>query len=106
MMDERTVPSDAELWTRARRHLLKYGGEFVNFVPVRAEGVFLYDASGRRVLDFTSGQMSALLCSAILTRRSSRRYATGDQPQRRQIAPAWSCDTDAVIAAMDAADGI
>jgi hypothetical protein len=29
-----------------------------------------------------------------------------DQPQKRQIAPAWSCDTDAVIAAMDAADGI
>jgi bifunctional non-homologous end joining protein LigD len=29
-----------------------------------------------------------------------------DQPQRRQVAPAWSCDTDAVIAAMDAADGI
>ena len=60
-MDERTIPSDTEFWTRARRHLLKYGGEFVNFVPVRAEGVFLYDASGRRVLDFTSGQMSAVL---------------------------------------------
>jgi 2,2-dialkylglycine decarboxylase (pyruvate) len=61
MMDERVVPIDAEFWARARRHLLKYGGEFVDFVPVRAEGAFLYDASGRRVLDFTSGQMSALL---------------------------------------------
>jgi 2,2-dialkylglycine decarboxylase (pyruvate) len=30
-------------------------------VPVRAEGAFLYDAAGRRVLDFTSGQMSAVL---------------------------------------------
>src|SRR6201997_5012844 len=60
-MDERTVPSDAEFWTRARRHLLKYGGEFVDFVPVRAEGAFLYDDAGRRVLDFTSGQMSAVL---------------------------------------------
>jgi 4-aminobutyrate aminotransferase-like enzyme len=39
----------------------KYGGEFVDFVPVRAEGAFLYDAGGRRVLDFTSGQMSAVL---------------------------------------------
>ena len=48
-------------WTRARRHLLGYGGDFVPFVPVRAEGSFLYDASGRRVLDFTSGQMSAIL---------------------------------------------
>src|SRR6516162_6896561 len=60
-MDERTVRTDAEFWTRARRHLLKYGGEFVDFVPVRAEGAFLYDEAGRRVLDFTSGQMSALL---------------------------------------------
>jgi 2,2-dialkylglycine decarboxylase (pyruvate) len=61
MMDERIVPSDAEFWTRARRHLLKYGGEFVDFVPVRAEGAFLYDDAGRRILDFTSGQMSAVL---------------------------------------------
>jgi len=60
-MDEGIGPSDAEFWTRARRHLLKYGGEFVDFVPVRAEGAFLYDDAGRRVLDFTSGQMSALL---------------------------------------------
>jgi 2,2-dialkylglycine decarboxylase (pyruvate) len=48
-------------WTRARRHMLSYGGDFVPFVPTRAEGSFLYDASGRRVLDFTSGQMSAIL---------------------------------------------
>jgi len=31
---------------RARRHVLKYGGEFVDFVPVRAGGAFLYDATG------------------------------------------------------------
>jgi 2,2-dialkylglycine decarboxylase (pyruvate) len=60
-MDERTIPRDADFWTRARRHLLKYGGEFVDFVPVRAEGAFLYDEAGGRVLDFTSGQMSAVL---------------------------------------------
>ena len=60
-MDQRIAPRDAEFWTRARRHLLKYGGEFVDFVPVRAEGAFLYDGVGRRVLDFTSGQMSAVL---------------------------------------------
>src|SRR5262249_4807619 len=60
-MDERTISSDAEFWTRARRHRLKYGGEFVDFVPVRAEGGFFYDDAGRRVLGFTSGQMSALL---------------------------------------------
>jgi 2,2-dialkylglycine decarboxylase (pyruvate) len=52
---------DREFWRRAQRHLLRYGGDFVPFVPVRAEGAFLYDAAGRRVLDFTSGQMSAIL---------------------------------------------
>jgi len=41
--------------------MLKYGGDFVPFVPVRAEGSFVYDEAGRRVLDFTSGQMSAIL---------------------------------------------
>lgn len=53
--------TDTAFWTRARRHLLRYGGDFVPYVPVRAEGAFLYDAAGRRVLDFTSGQMSAIL---------------------------------------------
>lgn len=60
-MEESIARQEAEFWARAQRHLLKYGGEFVAFVPVRAEGAFLYDAGGRRVLDFTSGQMSALL---------------------------------------------
>src|SRR3954454_7876162 len=55
------IPDHVEFWTRVRRHLLKYGGEFVDFVPVRAGGSFLYDATGRRVLDFTAGQMSAVL---------------------------------------------
>jgi 2,2-dialkylglycine decarboxylase (pyruvate) len=41
--------------------MLQFGGSFVPFVPVRAEGSFVFDAAGRRVLDFTSGQMSAIL---------------------------------------------
>jgi 2,2-dialkylglycine decarboxylase (pyruvate) len=61
MMEMPGIPDHVEFWQRARRHLLKYGGEFVDFVPIRAEGAFLYDAGGRRVLDFTSGQMSAVL---------------------------------------------
>jgi 2,2-dialkylglycine decarboxylase (pyruvate) len=46
---------------RADRHLLRYGCDFARFVPVRASGCYLYDASGARMLDFTSGQMSAIL---------------------------------------------
>jgi 2,2-dialkylglycine decarboxylase (pyruvate) len=60
-MDDIVANIDQAFWTRARRHLLRYGGDFVPFVPQRAEGAFLYDARGRRVLDFTSGQMSAIL---------------------------------------------
>lgn len=60
-MNEAIKPADGAFWSRARRHLLRYGGNFVPFVPVRAEGAFLYDSDGRRMLDFTSGQMSAIL---------------------------------------------
>ncbi|HKM63938.1 MAG TPA: aspartate aminotransferase family protein [Acidisphaera sp.] len=58
---DQTPVSDSAFWSRARRHVLRYGGDFVPFVPERAEGAFLYDAAGKRVLDFTSGQMSAIL---------------------------------------------
>jgi 2,2-dialkylglycine decarboxylase (pyruvate) len=53
--------SQTTFWSRAQRHMLNYGGNFVPFIPVRAEGCFVYDEAGRRVLDFTSGQMSAIL---------------------------------------------
>ena len=43
------------------RHLMKFGGDFVPFVASRAAGAFVYDADNRQVLDFTSGQMSAIL---------------------------------------------
>ena len=46
---------------RAAKTLIRYGGTFSPFVARRAEGCFLYDDDGRRVLDFTSGQMSAIL---------------------------------------------
>lgn len=45
---------------RAER-IIRYGGSFSGFRPVRASGSHLYDASGRAVLDFTSGQLSSIL---------------------------------------------
>ena len=56
-----TSSAEAAFWQRARRHMLRFGGEFVPFVAARAQGSFVWDAAGRRVLDFTSGQMSAIL---------------------------------------------
>lgn len=41
--------------------IIRYGGAFSPFRPVRAAGSVLYDAGGRAVLDFTSGQLSSIL---------------------------------------------
>jgi len=54
MPGERDLPD-------ATRHLVRYGATFLPFVADRAAGAFVEDATGRRVLDFTSGQMSAIL---------------------------------------------
>jgi len=53
--------SDADEVERLTRHLVRYGATFSPFVAERASGAFVEDASGTRVLDFTSGQMSAVL---------------------------------------------
>jgi 2,2-dialkylglycine decarboxylase (pyruvate) len=42
-------------------HLIRYGGEFADVLIERAEGSWLTTADGRRILDFTSGQMCATL---------------------------------------------
>ncbi|GAP35346.1 aspartate aminotransferase family protein [Piscinibacter sakaiensis] len=52
---------DPAFWQNARRHLVRYGGRFEPLIIERAAGSFVYDADGRAILDFTSGQMSALL---------------------------------------------
>ena len=43
------------------RHMIRYIGDFPPFFVERAEGSYFYDDSGRRMLDFTSGQMCATL---------------------------------------------
>lgn len=50
-------------WSDADRHLVRYigAGSFVREIIDRAEGSFVFTADGRRLLDFTSGQMSAIL---------------------------------------------
>ncbi|ROO84722.1 2,2-dialkylglycine decarboxylase (pyruvate) [Actinocorallia herbida] len=51
----------AEFWGDVERHLVRYGGAFSPAVIERAAGSFVHDDSGRAILDFTSGQMSAVL---------------------------------------------
>ena len=56
-----TSVADHAFWSRANDHLLRFGCDFAGFVPTRADGSWLYDGAGNRMLDFTSGQMSAIL---------------------------------------------
>lgn len=56
-----TKNQDKAFWDSARRHLIRYGGTFAPVIIERASGSFVYDADGRAILDFTSGQMSAVL---------------------------------------------
>ena len=48
-------------WDDVDRHLVRYGGTFTREIIDSASGSFLFTEDGRRVLDFTSGQMSAIL---------------------------------------------
>jgi len=41
--------------------VFRYGGDFAEQRIARAEGSYIYDAEGREILDFTSGQMSGIL---------------------------------------------
>ncbi|WP_328472785.1 aspartate aminotransferase family protein [Actinoplanes sp. NBC_00393] len=69
-------------WSDAERHLVRYigGGSFVPEIIERAEGSFVYTAGGRRLLDFTSGQMSAILGHShpAVTATVQRQVATLD----------------------------
>lgn len=57
-----TAPTSSDtFWADAERHLVRYGGEFTHEIIERASGSFVFTADGRKILDFTSGQMSAIL---------------------------------------------
>lgn len=51
----------AEFWADVDRHLTRYGGAFSPVIADHAHGSFVGTEDGRRLLDFTSGQMSAIL---------------------------------------------
>jgi len=54
---------DSAFWQRANDCLIRYSGgaPFIRRIIERADGVYLYDADGKRIIDFTSGQMSSIL---------------------------------------------
>jgi 2,2-dialkylglycine decarboxylase (pyruvate) len=50
-----------DIWDDIDRHLIRYGATFTPRIIERAAGCFVYDRDGAPILDFTSGQMSAVL---------------------------------------------
>lgn len=50
---------DKQFWQMANDHLIRYRGDFAKLIITRAEGSRIYDADGKSILDFTSGQMSS-----------------------------------------------
>ncbi|PZO01524.1 MAG: aspartate aminotransferase family protein [Hyphomicrobiales bacterium] len=56
-----SLNADPAFWAAANTHLTRYGPDFETLIVERAQGSFVYDADDRAILDFTSGQMSAVL---------------------------------------------
>lgn len=54
-------PTEAELWQAVENHAIRYGGAFSPVLVTQASGSYMFDSSGRAILDFTSGQMCATL---------------------------------------------
>ncbi|CUM66508.1 uncharacterized protein PRCAT00004174001 [Priceomyces carsonii] len=60
--EDKNIKVDAEeFWRKADASLLNYGTPFVREIIVKAEGAYIYTSEGRKILDFTSGQMSCLI---------------------------------------------
>lgn len=53
--------STDSFWSDADSHLIRYGVTFTPRIIERSEGTYVYDSDGQAILDFTSGQMSAVL---------------------------------------------
>lgn len=53
--------TDERFWGHVTDHVIRYGASFTPRVIERAAGAYVYDSDGNAILDFTSGQMSAIL---------------------------------------------
>ena len=53
--------SQKDLAAKSKKYLASYGANFEEDIITGSRGLFVYTASGHRILDWTSGQMSCLL---------------------------------------------
>lgn len=56
-----TNPDQNDLQTKTDRYLLNFGTKFNQDIICASKGLYVYTASGHKILDWTSGQMSCLL---------------------------------------------
>ncbi len=52
---------EAAMLQAGKETLIRFGGNFSQNIIVGAQGIYIYTADGRKILDFTSGQMSCLI---------------------------------------------
>jgi 4-aminobutyrate aminotransferase-like enzyme len=52
---------NSRLFASAQKNLLVFGSSFMPDVIVKTSGIYLYTASGKKIIDWTSGQMSCLI---------------------------------------------
>ncbi|KAG0683823.1 hypothetical protein C6P40_005302 [Pichia californica] len=50
-----------QFWDVADNKLAYFGAQFIREIIVKSEGVYVYNNEGKKILDFTSGQMSCLV---------------------------------------------
>lgn len=55
------MADNKSLYASAQKNLLVFGSSFMPDVIVRTDGIYLYTASGKKIMDWTSGQMSCLI---------------------------------------------
>lgn len=56
-----SINETSAFWAKADKHLMSTGVPPSPIIITKAKGTRLYEADGRQILDFTSGQMSSLL---------------------------------------------
>jgi 2,2-dialkylglycine decarboxylase (pyruvate) len=58
-IEERVMSVQGQASGDFREHLIRYGGDTYPEIVEKALGCYVWDASGKKILDFTSGQMCA-----------------------------------------------
>src|SRR5690349_20236991 len=53
------IPEGDRMTAEFREHLVRYGGDDYPEIVEKAQGCYVWDAKGTKILDFTSGQMCA-----------------------------------------------